>query len=151
MFCTIVEGLAKHGFVRMVAQCRDKVKALKKKYKAIKDGMRKSGTGQESDEESDRLVDFPYYDVLDSVMGGRAAVVPVHLLDSTSDNPATTEADGEVNAFTVTECQPTTPSPSASSQPTAPSPSTGGSQPTAPTPSSSSHLVSTHPLSDDDT
>ena len=94
IFRRIAQDLAKSGFERTVAQIRAKIKALKKKYKAIADRMRRSGAGHESDEEENMPVDFPYFDLLHAVMGGRAAVTPVHLLDSAtarevSESPAT--------------------------------------------------------------
>lgn len=53
-------------------------------YKAITDRMRRSGAGHESDKEEDMLADFPYFDLLHAVMGGKAAATPVHLLDSST-------------------------------------------------------------------
>ena len=49
-----------------------------KKYKAVAGRMRR-GTGNEYDE-GDMPADLPYFDMLDSVIGSRAAVTPVHLL-----------------------------------------------------------------------
>ena len=82
---------------------------LKKKYKDITDAMRKCGAGQGSDEEVDTPVDFLYFGVLNAVMGGRAAVDSVHLLDSaaspsgeTTAEDATTEAEGGVGTEEAT-------------------------------------------------
>ena len=44
-----------------------KLKALRKKYKKIMDRVRRSGTGTESDYESDTPADFPYYSLIDAV------------------------------------------------------------------------------------
>ena len=45
------------------------------------DWLRKSGEGRESDAE-EVPADFPFFDDIDAVMGGRDSVSPVHLLDS---------------------------------------------------------------------
>lgn len=52
-----------------------------KKYKAVAGRMRR-GTRNEYDEEGDMPADLPYFDMLDSVIDSRAAVTPVHLLDT---------------------------------------------------------------------
>ena len=52
------------------------------------DRLRRSGAGRESDEESDESSEFPYFALLDSVLGGRASATPVNLLDS-ADRPGT--------------------------------------------------------------
>ena len=81
-FAQISRELAERGYIRTVEQCRAKVKSLKGKYKQIADRLRRSGTGCESDEESKVPSDFLFFDNMDVVMGGRASVTPVHLLDS---------------------------------------------------------------------
>ena len=86
VFRRIVENLAKRGYQCTVPQCRAKIKSLKKKYKEIRDRMRRSGAGQESDDEVDTPSDFPYFKEIDVVMGGRAAVKPVHIFDSSSSS-----------------------------------------------------------------
>ena len=138
VFHMIAEDLAKQGFQRTVAQCQAKIKALNKKYKSIVDRMRRNGAGRESDEESDLPSDFPFFEAMDAVMGGRAAVIPVHLLDSAAScSPETAEAAGDVStqdATTEGVGQSTTPSPSAISHPSTPGPS-GISHPSTPGPS----------------
>ena len=89
-FTQISRELAEHGYVHTVEQCRAKVKSLKAKYKQIADRMRRSGTGRESDEESEVPSVFPFFDDMDVVMGGRASVTPVHLLDSADAPDAST-------------------------------------------------------------
>ena len=89
-FAQISRELAERGYVRTVEQCRAKVKSLKAKYKQIADRLRRSGTGRESDEESEVPSDFPFFDDMDVVMGGRASVTPVHLLDSADAPDAST-------------------------------------------------------------
>ena len=83
VFTQIVDTLAKCGYQRTSQQCRAKIKALKKKYKEIADRLRKSGEGRESDVD-EVPADFPFFDDIDAVMGRRASVSPVHLLDSVS-------------------------------------------------------------------
>ena len=60
-FKKIAQDSAKSMFKCTVAQIRAKIKALKKKYKAIADRKRRSGTGHESDEEEDMPADFRYF------------------------------------------------------------------------------------------
>ena len=149
IFRRIAQDLAKSGFERTVAQIRAKIKALKKKYKAIADRMRRSGAGHESDEEEDMPADFPYFDLLHTVMGGRAAVTPVHLLDSATareevEPPATSEPPESSRQeipgpSTGTHQEEDTPGPSAGShqEEDTPGPSTS-SRPATPGPSTSS-------------
>ena len=132
-----------------MAQIRSKIKALKKKYKTITDRMRRSSAGHESDEEEDMPADFPYFDQLHTVMGGRAAVTPVHLLDSATareevEPPATSEPSESSRQeipgpSTGTHQEEDTPGPSAGShqEEDTPGPSTS-SRPTTPGPSASS-------------
>ena len=88
VYSRIVAELAKRGYKRTVTQCRAKIKALKMRYKQMVDRLRRRGAGRESDEESDDSSEFPYFALLDSVLGGRAGVTPVNLLDS-ADRPGT--------------------------------------------------------------
>ena len=88
MYSRIVAELAKRRYKRTVTQCRAKIKALKMRYKQMVDRLRRSGAGRESDEESDESSEFPYFALLDSVLGGRDSVTPVNLLDS-ADKPGT--------------------------------------------------------------
>ena len=50
-FQKIVEVLADHNYKRIVKQCQDKIKSLKKRYKDVIDKSRKSGAGNESNDE----------------------------------------------------------------------------------------------------
>ena len=82
----IVEELAKCKYKRTVMQCRAKIKALKMKYKQIADRLRRSDAGRKSDDESEESSEFPFFALLDTVLGRRASVRPVYLLDSSSAN-----------------------------------------------------------------
>ena len=81
-YARISRELVERSYIRTAEQCRAKVKSLKTKYKQIVDRLRRSGTGRESDEESEVPSDFPFFEDIDAVMGGRASVTPVYLLDS---------------------------------------------------------------------
>lgn len=50
-FQKIAEVLADHNYKRIVKQCQDKIKSLKKRYKDVIDKSRKSGAGNESNDE----------------------------------------------------------------------------------------------------
>ena len=58
------------------------IKALKNQCKQIVDKLRRSDAVRESDKESEVPADFPYLSVLDAVLGRRASVTPVQLLDA---------------------------------------------------------------------
>ena len=103
-----------------MAQCRAKVKVLRKKYKDIVDSLRRSGTGHESDEEVDIPTDFPYFDVMDAVLGSRASVTLVHLLDSTNSiSQSIAEEEEPLNI--IPSCS-STPLPSGSTNTVEPTP-----------------------------
>ena len=68
VYTKIVKSLAEKGFKRTADQCRAKIKALKKRYKGIRDKQRKSGEGRELDQDS-VPADFPFYDAIDTVEG----------------------------------------------------------------------------------
>ena len=80
VFQKIAAALATRGFKRSGKQCRDKLKALKKKYKDIIDKQRRSGAGVESEEEGIED-DFKFFSQLHSVLGTRAVVNPPVLLE----------------------------------------------------------------------
>ena len=121
------------------------MKARKKKYKEIANRMR-SGAGHEPNKEEDVPADFPYFNLLDSVMDGRATVTLVHLLDSATtgvgkvQSPATSvPSASSLQDFPSSPAsnQQDTPEPSASSQKDTPGPSASSQQDT-PEPSASS-------------
>ena len=125
VFTQIVDTLAKCGYQRTSQQCRAKIKALKKKNKEIADRVRKSGEGRESDV-GEVPADFPFFDDIDAVMGGRASVSPVHLLDSVSGDtqPQTglQEDEDEVDMSDRSFSRPSTPR--STSRPDTPAPLT---------------------------
>ena len=49
-FTAIAEEMVKRGYDRDVKQCREKIKAFKKKYKETVDKLRKRGVGFDSDD-----------------------------------------------------------------------------------------------------
>ena len=91
-FRKIEEELRKAGYDRSYKQCRDKIKALKKRYKDIVDRQRRSGAGCESDDEDVTVPDFKWFAEIHRVMKGRAVISPVQLLDSTNAAPSPTPA-----------------------------------------------------------
>ena len=56
IFGKIEQELSKRGVVRGWKQCRDKIKALRGKYKEIMDKLRRSGAGIDSDDEDLHIV-----------------------------------------------------------------------------------------------
>ena len=149
VFAQVVEELRKSGYHRTVQQCRIKIKSLKTKYKAVVDRARRSGAGNESDEEEDLPSDFAYFSQIDAVMAGRPNVKPVHLLDSafyeeehemgagerkvvspvlSPDQSVTPSSQPEIPSPSVSQSE--TPGPSVS-QPETPGPSVGNQKPLA--------------------
>ena len=80
-FRKIAEELQKAGYERTYTQCRDKIKALKKKSKEIVDRLRRSGVGMESDDEV-TVHDFKWFADVHRVMKNRAVTNPKHVVDS---------------------------------------------------------------------
>ena len=84
------------------------------------DSLRRSGAGHESDEEVDVPMDFTYFDVMDAVLGSRASVTLVHLLDSTNSiSPSIAEEDEPLNIIPSSS---STPLPSGSTVEPTPAP-----------------------------
>lgn len=93
-FREIADELRRQGFERDYKQCREKIKALKKKYKETVDRLRRSGVGVEDDDDLEDVdVQFRWFAEIHGVMGGRAAVVPPEVLD-TSDRASNEEEQG---------------------------------------------------------
>ena len=82
-FEKIVEVLSAHNYERTAKQCRDKIKSLKKRYKDVIDKNRKSGEGNESDDEIS-VKDLPWFDAIHDVMKDRAVTNPPHVIDSSN-------------------------------------------------------------------
>ena len=101
------------------------------------------------------LADFHYFDLLHTVTGGRAAVTPVHLLDSVTareegESPATSSLSASSHQDTPgpsagSKQEEDTPGLSISSPPAMPGPSTS-SRPATPRPSISSRPATPGPL-----
>ena len=83
----IVKELEKAGYKRTFAQCREKIKALKKKHKKVVDRLRKSGVGTESDEESWLMTSSGLPTC--TVMKTSAIIYPPHVVDSATYKPVT--------------------------------------------------------------
>ena len=105
----IAEELSRQGFSRDFKQCREKIKALKKRYKEVVDAQRRSGAGVESDD--DDLEDVPgfrWFAEIHSVMRTRAVVSPPALLDTSvaaEEQPRTPpHVDIQKSIFMVHQC-----------------------------------------------
>lgn len=68
-FRRIAEELCKAGYEQTYKQCRDKVKAIKKRYTDVIDRLQRSGAGVEFDEEV-TVSDFLWFTVIHNVMRG---------------------------------------------------------------------------------
>ena len=84
--------MQERGHVRDPKQCREKIKALKKKYKEAADSLRRSGVGIESDDDLDDheiFVGFKWFEAPHAVMRTRAVVRPPALLDTSASERST--------------------------------------------------------------
>ena len=79
IFQRLQQDLAALGFNRTWQQCRVKIKNLTATYRKLRDSNRRSGRGR---------ADFPFYSIIDGVLGTRPATQPMNLLSSTSSNSA---------------------------------------------------------------
>ena len=79
IFQRLQQDLAALGFNRTWQQCRVKIKNRTATYRKLRDSNRRSGRGR---------ADFPFYSIIDGVLGTRPATQPVNLLSSTSSNSA---------------------------------------------------------------
>ena len=92
VFRTISNKMQERGHVRDPKQCREKIKALKKKYKEAADSLHRSGVGIESDDDLDDheiFVGFKWFEALHAVMRTRAVVSPPALLDTSASERST--------------------------------------------------------------
>ena len=80
--------LAACGLQHNVKQCKDKLKALNKKYKEVINRHRQSGAGVELDEEVTQR-DFWFFLQIHHVLGGRVVANPPHLLEISSKYQST--------------------------------------------------------------
>ena len=110
----VVGQISAAGFRRTSKQCNDKMKNLKQDYKNFKDGHNRSGHDRSN---------WPYYDLMDDVLGDRPATRPRTIIDTTHSSstsipsaPESPSNDGNVtadhsspNLFDATLSQPTTP------------------------------------------
>ena len=72
----ISKEMKKQGYHHRTAdQCTEKIRALEKKHKKIKEDMKE--TGKENNRDS-----FPYFDALDEILGTNPSVSPSFLIDS---------------------------------------------------------------------
>ena len=79
IFQRLQQDLAALGFIRTWEQCRVKIKNLTATYRKLRDSNRRSGRGR---------ADFPFYSIIDGVLGTRPATQPVNLLSRASSNSA---------------------------------------------------------------
>jgi hypothetical protein len=114
----IAEDLGRQGFHRDFNQCREKIKALKKRYKEVVDAQRRSGAGVDSDDECP--LGFRWFKEIDNIEGNRAVVCPPALLDTSIaesrslvvEEQSTTPSVGEERSVTpsISDERSTTPS-----------------------------------------
>ena len=73
VFEKISAGMTAAGFSRTAAQCRDRIKKLKKDYKKVKDYHRETGRGRKQ---------FKHYELLNNMLGNRPSTQPAIVLDA---------------------------------------------------------------------
>lgn len=87
IYDAIARKLGEMGYTKTGEQCKTKIKNLLARYRKVKDGNRKSGTGADSS--------FPFFDDIDTVIGTRATSEPPILLDSGIPETSNKNADGK--------------------------------------------------------
>ncbi|KAL0149633.1 hypothetical protein M9458_055160 [Cirrhinus mrigala] len=85
VFEDISAAMAEKGYRRSWLQCQRKVKALKSKYKEVKDHNSKSGNGR---------ITFQFYDQMDRILGDKPSVTLTNVLDSSQDREDTDISTG---------------------------------------------------------
>ena len=105
-FKAIASALEEKGYERTYQQCREKIKALKKKYKEAVNRLRTSGVGVEFDDDLSQheiYVNFKWFTQIHSVMGRRAVVKPPALLDTSNLTTSTSWQDSHTVHSNVSE------------------------------------------------
>ena len=82
----IAKKMKEQGYDRDSGQCRNKIKNLKKEYKAVKDNNKETGRGRKT---------CKFFTELDHILGHRPATVPHSLLDTGSLTPVTATGSSE--------------------------------------------------------
>ena len=77
----IAQALSEAGYKQSLKQCKDKLKNLQQFYKDLKDGNSKGGHDHDT---------WPYYELIDSVVGDRPLNSPHALLDTLQQDPPLT-------------------------------------------------------------
>ena len=81
----IAQALAEAGYERSWKQCKDKLKNLRQFYKDLKDGHSKSGHDRDT---------WPYFELIDSVVGDRPLNSPRALLDTLQQEAPLSPSNG---------------------------------------------------------
>ena len=76
VFQRIARKLSEAGFERAYEQCRKKLKKLRKEYRKIKDKLKETGQGRT------KKVEWPFFEMMYSIMGHKPATVPACVVDS---------------------------------------------------------------------
>ena len=96
VYAQVVEQLVKHNFLRMVPRCWTKMKALQKIQAwrlVISWGLKLDGNQMKRTPIHLIFFFLFFFTELDAVMGGRASVAPVHILDSSAGRNSTIKKD----------------------------------------------------------
>ena len=81
----VSDRLAENRISRSPKQCKEKIKNLRQLYKDFKDGRNRSGRERDT---------WPYFDLLDAVLGIRPATRPTIVIDTTRQTPTPPDEDG---------------------------------------------------------
>ena len=87
----IARKMGEEGFERTFVQCRDKVKKLKKEYRMIKDTLKETGQGRNKE------VEWPYFELMDRILGHKPTTVPESIVDSLAQSQDNNDSSPEIS------------------------------------------------------
>ena len=86
----IARKMGDEGFERTFVQCRQKVKKLKKEYRKLKDTLNETGQGRNKE------VEWPYFELMDRILGHKPTTVPESIVDSLDQSQDSNDSSSEI-------------------------------------------------------
>lgn len=86
----IARKMGEEGFERTFVQCREKVKKLKKEYRKLKDTLNETGQGRNKE------VEWPYFELMDRILGHKPTTVPESIVDSLAQSQDSNDSSSEI-------------------------------------------------------
>ena len=86
----IAQKMRKAEYERTFEQCREKVKKLKKEYRRLKDTLNETGQGRSKE------VEWPYFELMDRILGHKPTTVPESIIDSLAQSQGNNDSRTEM-------------------------------------------------------